>query len=29
VHRGHAGSSILSGQPEVWTHAARLNEGGP
>ena len=24
-----AGSSILTGQPEVWTCAARLNEGGP
>jgi hypothetical protein len=23
------GSSILTGQPEVWTRAARLNEGGP
>jgi hypothetical protein len=23
------GSSILTGQPEVWTSAARLNEGGP
>jgi polyphosphate kinase len=23
------GSSILTGQPEVWTCAARLNEGGP
>jgi hypothetical protein len=26
-HEG--GSSILTGQPEVWTCAARLNEGGP
>ena len=24
-----SGSSILTGQPEVWTRAARLNEGGP
>ena len=27
--RGFEGSSILTGQPEVWTRAARLNEGGP
>ena len=27
--RPETGSSILTGQPEVWTRAARLNEGGP
>jgi len=26
---GFTGSSILTGQPEVGTRAARLNEGGP
>src|SRR5689334_21885375 len=30
LRRGdYRGSSILTGQPEVWTRAARLNAGGP
>jgi hypothetical protein len=27
--RGQIGSSILTGQPEVWIRSARLNVGGP